>query len=113
MAAAQILHQGVAGDHHLRGPISLMSPHRSQPAFELTVIGFYRIIRVLLDVMPRRRQQLIDHGGIDRRGVSDHLVRNDLQHLQRRPGEEPTSSRGVPSGRQQHVDELAVLVDAR
>jgi hypothetical protein len=33
VAAAQILDERVAGDHHLRCPISLQSAHRSQPAF--------------------------------------------------------------------------------
>jgi hypothetical protein len=38
------------------------------------VIGFYRIVRVLLDVVPRRGNQLLHDAGIDRRSVSDHLV---------------------------------------
>jgi hypothetical protein len=33
---------------------------------EETVIGFYRVVRVPLDVVPRRRQQLIQYAGIDR-----------------------------------------------
>jgi hypothetical protein len=39
VAAAQILHEGVAGDHHLRGPIGLEAAHRSQPVLELTVFA--------------------------------------------------------------------------
>jgi hypothetical protein len=37
------------------------------------VIGLDRIIRILLDVMPRRGQHLIENGGIDRRGVTTSL----------------------------------------
>ena len=32
VAAAQILQEGVAGDHYLRCPISLKSAHRTEPA---------------------------------------------------------------------------------
>jgi hypothetical protein len=72
VAAAQILHEGVAVDHHLRGAIGLKPAHRSQPAFELTMVGLDRIVRVLLDVVPRRRNQLAEHTGVDGRGVGDH-----------------------------------------
>jgi hypothetical protein len=49
----------VAGDQHWRCPIRLKSAHRSQPALELIVIGFYRIVRVLLDVVQRRGNQFL------------------------------------------------------
>ena len=74
VAAAQILDEGVPGDHHLCGAIRLESPHRSQPALELTVIGFYRIVGVLLDVVPRGRDQLVEHAWVDGGGVGDHSV---------------------------------------
>jgi hypothetical protein len=44
VSVAQILHEGVASDHYLSSPISLEAAHRSQPAFELTVISFYRVV---------------------------------------------------------------------
>jgi hypothetical protein len=68
VAAAQILHEGVAGDHYLRCPIGSQSAHRSQSALELTVIGFYPVVRLLLDVMPRRQHQFFEHRRADRRG---------------------------------------------
>src|SRR4051812_32018288 len=46
VAGAQILDEGMAGDHRLRCLIK--SAHGSQPALELTVIGFYRIVCLLL-----------------------------------------------------------------
>jgi hypothetical protein len=110
VAAAQILHEGVSGDYHLRGPIRLKAAHRFQPVLELTVIGFDRFVRVLLDVVPRGGNQLSEHAGVDRRGVGDHFVRDDLQRVQR-SGEEPARRCGVSTGRDQHVDDLAVLVD--
>jgi hypothetical protein len=42
VAAADVLHEGVPGDDHLRGPISSKSAHRSELVFELTVIGLDR-----------------------------------------------------------------------
>jgi len=57
VAAAQILEEGVPGDHHVRGPIGWQAAPWSQPALELTVMGFYRVVGVLLEVVPRRRRQ--------------------------------------------------------
>jgi hypothetical protein len=45
----------------------------SQPTYEPAVIGFYRIIGVLLNVLPRRRDQLMQHAGVDRAGMGDHF----------------------------------------
>jgi hypothetical protein len=45
-------------------------------------------------VVPSRSKQLVEHGGIDRRGVGDDLARDHFQRLQR-PAEEPASRRGV------------------
>jgi hypothetical protein len=98
VASAEVLQEGVPGDHDLCCSIGLESTHRSQPALELAVIGLDRIIRILLDVMPRRGQHLIENGGIDRRGVGDDLARG---------------GRGVPAGGDSStsINDLAVLVD--
>jgi hypothetical protein len=74
------------------------------------VVSLDGIVRVLLDVMPRRRHQLLEHGRVDRRSVSDGLDRRHHQHPQR-PSEEATGRLGVPADREQHVDDLPVLVD--
>jgi hypothetical protein len=37
------------------------------------VISLDRIVGVLLDVGPRGRDHLVEHGGVDRSGVGDHL----------------------------------------
>ena len=67
MSAAEVLHEGVPGDDHLCGLVRSQPAHRSEPVFELAVIGLDRIVRVPLDVMPRRRDQLVEHGRVDRR----------------------------------------------
>ena len=60
--------------------------------------------------MPRRRRQLIEHPRIHRCPIGDHL---DRRHLGRPDGalEEPAGRRGVPPRRDEHVDDLAELVD--
>jgi hypothetical protein len=77
--------------------------------FEAAVVGLYSVVRVLLDVMPRRRQQFIENARVDRCLVGDHLGRSDLQHGQR-PVEESAGGLGVPFSRDVHVDDLSVLV---
>jgi hypothetical protein len=52
----------VSGDDRLRGPVRSQAAHRSEPVLELTVIGLDRIVGVPLNVMPRRRDQLLDDG---------------------------------------------------
>jgi hypothetical protein len=87
VAASQILDERMPGDRHLRSPIGLESAHGSQPSLELTVIGLDRVVRVLLDVTPRHRQEFVDHTRVDRCGVGDDLVRDHLERPER-PGEE-------------------------
>jgi hypothetical protein len=60
--------------------------------------------------MPRRRCQVLDHGRVDRGRVGNDL---DRCHLQRSESslEEPARRGRIPAGRDQHVDDLPVLVD--
>jgi hypothetical protein len=64
VAAPEILDERVRGDDHLGCPIGLQPAHWSEPVFELAVIGLYRIVCVLLDVVPRLRDQLVKQPGI-------------------------------------------------
>jgi hypothetical protein len=43
------------GDDRLGASIGLEPAHRSEPVLEVAVVGLDRVVRVLLDVMPRRR----------------------------------------------------------
>jgi hypothetical protein len=63
VAAAEVLDEGVSGDDDLGCDVCSQAPHRSEPVLEPAVIGFDRVVGVLLDVMPRGAQQLIDDGG--------------------------------------------------
>jgi hypothetical protein len=73
------------------------------------MICFDRIVRVPLDVVPRRRHQLVKDGGVDRGGVGYHLARGHLQHRQGAL-EEPASRVCAAAGRQERVNDLSVLV---
>ncbi|GAB3832564.1 hypothetical protein GCM10027610_024920 [Dactylosporangium cerinum] len=73
------------------------------------MIGLDRIVGVPLDVMPRRRQQLVEHGRVHLRRVGDHLARHHLQRGQRST-EEPAGRSGVAAYRDEYVDDLAVLI---
>ncbi len=74
------------------------------------MVGFDRIVGVLLDVVPRRRQQLVENGRVDRRGVGDHFGRDDFQRVEGL-GKESVGRGGVAADAQQHVDDLATLVN--
>ena len=49
VAAAQILHERVTGRDGTQRPQGLQSAHRPQPSLEPTVVGFHRVVRVLLE----------------------------------------------------------------
>ena len=64
---------------------------------------------MLLEDVPCRREELIDDVGVDRRPVGGDL--NRCRAGPARPGEQRPSSSGVAAFGDQHVDDLAVLVD--
>jgi hypothetical protein len=73
------------------------------------MIGFDRIICVLLDDMARGGQQLVKHSRVGRRPVRGHLAR--AWAVLKRAGEEPAGGRQIPLPRDQDVNDLPVLVD--
>jgi hypothetical protein len=79
------------------------------PGFEPTVIGLDNIVRVSLEHVPRLRCELLDHSRVDRSPVGRDL------HRHRAPrqcsGEEGTSGAGIAAFGEQHIDDLAVLID--
>jgi hypothetical protein len=88
----------------------LRAPHRAQPGLQPAVISYNAVVAMLLYAVPRRRQQLFQDGRIRRRLVGGDLHRRDLG----RPDgllKEPADRHGVPAGGDEHVDDLAELVD--
>ena len=68
-----------------------------------------RIVRVLLDDMKRRGDQLVKDPRVGGRAVGRNLGRDRARA--QRPGEEAPRGRQVTPHGQQDVDELAMLVD--
>jgi hypothetical protein len=67
------------------------------------------IIRVLLEGVQRRGDQLVQYPRVDRGAVSRDLDRDRART--QRPGKEAPGSRQIPPGRQQDVDDMAMLID--
>src|SRR6266540_2178162 len=63
-APAEVLDEGMAGDDHPGGTVSLQSSHGSKPGLEPSVVGLKRVVRVDLGVMECGREQLVKHPGV-------------------------------------------------
>jgi hypothetical protein len=63
----------------------------------LWVVGLDRIVGVSFDVVPGRRDELLEHGRVDRGGVGDYFDRDHLQRGRRAP-EESAGRGGVSPG---------------
>ena len=72
------------------------------------MIGFYRVVRVLLGHVVRGRQQLVEHPWVGRCPISGHLTW--ARSVPERLGEESTGGRQVSLLAGQDVDDLPVLV---
>jgi hypothetical protein len=103
VAAANVLHEGVAGGEDPCGAVTFQSAHRPEPGFQPSVVRLNRIVRVLLDCVPRRGDQLVHHARVDRRAISGDLDR-DGAGAQRSDEETPRCGQVTP-GRQQDVDD--------
>jgi hypothetical protein len=68
-------------------------------------------VRVPFDVMPGRRDQLVQHGRVARSGFGDDLAWCQRQHRQGTVGE-AAGAIGVAAGRNEHVNDLASLIDS-
>ena len=93
----------------VRSQVSFEAAHRTEPCLDPAVIGFDPIVRVLLSVVERARDQLIDHSPQRPGPVGHHLSRFVV--VAERRGEEPSRGPDTASGRDIDVDDLAVLVD--
>jgi tetratricopeptide (TPR) repeat protein len=110
VAAAQVLHESVPGGEYPKPSHGLDPAHRAQPPFQLRVVGLDPVVRVPLDVVPRRRPQRVEDLRVCRRPVGDDLHRH---HTGGVPGalEELVRRLTVPATRRVHVYDLPILVD--
>lgn len=73
------------------------------------MVGFDRVVGVLLGDVARSGCQLIERTGVDRWAVGGHFAR--VWAVLQKAGEEPVGGRQVPLLGDQHVVDLTVLVD--
>ena len=104
----RVRYRSLVPSHSCRAESS-QAAHRPQPRLQTPMISFDGVVRVLLHNMTRGRQQLIDHPRIDRCPISGHLAR--IGAVFEGVGEKPASGRQIPLARDQHIDDLAELVD--
>ena len=68
VAAADVLHQRVTAHDHLGGVAAFEAAHRAEPGLEPSVVTLDPVVRVLLRVMKRGRQETFDRS--PQRGTS-------------------------------------------
>jgi hypothetical protein len=73
------------------------------------VVSLDRVVRIPIGDMPRRRRKLIEHTRVDRSSIGHNLDRR--QSEPQRGSEEPPCSGRIPAGREQHVDDLTMLIN--
>src|SRR5437867_11851003 len=66
VAAAQVLHERVAGRHQTEGADRRHAAHRLQSGLEASVVGLDTVVRVLINYVPSGGDELVDHARIDR-----------------------------------------------
>lgn len=108
MASPKILSERVTPDHDRRGPIGSQAAHRSQSRLETAEVPLDPIVRILLGVVHRFRQQLIDHPKQRRSQISSDLGGWPVDS--QRCFEELPRRWDVSLLRHVHVDDLSVLI---
>jgi hypothetical protein len=83
VAAAEILDERVPGGDYPCGPAAFQSAHRPQPRLQSAMVGFDRVVRVPLDGMQCRGDQLIEDPRIGRGPVGGDLGRDGARRPQR------------------------------
>jgi hypothetical protein len=75
VAAAQVLNERMPATDRLGAAQPFQTAHRSRPRLQPTMIGFDRVVGVLLHHMPRLRHHLVEHPRVGRCPVGGHLGR--------------------------------------
>ena len=109
VAASNVLHERVTADDHPRRMVAFKSPHGTESGFESAVVAFDAVVRVLGAVVERGRDETFDRRSQRRGPVGDDLDWLTMRAECRR--EESSSGSEIPSGRDEHVDDLTVLIN--
>src|SRR5690348_5084908 len=109
MAAADVLDECVPGGNYSCATKLFEPAHRSQSGLQPSVIGFDRVVSVLLGDMTGGRHQLIEHPRVGGGTISGDLDRG--RRVIKGAGKEPTGGRQVSLLGDQHINDLPELVD--
>jgi hypothetical protein len=72
--AADVLHERVTLHDHTSGAVTFEAAHGTKSSLESPMVGFDPVVRALLSVLKRARDQLIDHRE-ERPGPVGHNLR--------------------------------------
>jgi hypothetical protein len=61
MSSAEVLHEGVLGDHNPSAAVLLEPAHRTQPRLETAVVGLDVVGGIPIGAVPGHRQRLLEH----------------------------------------------------
>jgi hypothetical protein len=109
MAAADVLDERVSGGDYLYAAELFEPAHRLQSGLQPSVIGFNRVVSVLLGDMTGGGHQLIEHPRVGGRAISGDLDRG--RPVIKGTGEESASGGQIPLLGDHDVNDLAELVD--
>src|SRR6266511_927470 len=107
---SQVLHEAMPNDDHPGAAVLLEPAHRPQPRLEAAVVALDPVVGVAVGAVPRRWQQLLQHGRVHRRLIGGDLDGRDFGRADG-PLEEPAGCRWVPIWGYEHINDLAELVD--
>jgi hypothetical protein len=108
VSAAQVLDERMSATDSLGGADAFQAAHRSRSGLQPAVIGFDRVVGVLLHDVPRLGHELVEHPRVRRGPVGGHLGRPSRPA--QGPGKELAGCRQIPLRRGQDIDDLPVLV---
>jgi hypothetical protein len=109
VSTAQVLDERMPATDHLGAADAFQAAHRSRSGLQPAVIGFDRVVGVLLHDVPRLGHELVEHTRVSRGPVGGHLGRPSRRV--QCPGEEPAGCRHIPLRRREDINDLPVLVD--
>ena len=107
--AADVLHQRMTAHDHSSAVVALESAHWSEPGFESAVVAFDAVVRVLLSVVKRGRDEAFDRS-LQCRGPIGHDLDRFTMRAECR-AEEPSCCSEVASRGDEYVDDLTVLIN--
>ena len=79
MASSNVLHQRMSAHDDAGRAVTFQAAHRSEPGLEPAVIALDPIVRILVGVVERGRDQVIERGTERRRAVGDDLDRRTVR----------------------------------